>query len=334
MKNHREISIIGIAFIFIIVISFFMFINTALPDEEPDIFVVPDSTISTDAVGDKLSAEFFINSKWLFKILVSITGLKEIEPGGYSIKEHTNLFKLIEAFSEPPELVWVLIPEGLRKEETAELIGEKLSWSKDNKISFINAHIDDEYTEGVYFPDTYLVPRNETGSEMAERMINKFNEELEPYTEEFLKENIKWTTGLKIASLIQREAANNEEMSLISGILWNRLLKDMRLQIDATLQYARGLADGTEELASNIEIGKSDWWAPISINNKEVDSPYNTYKYEGLPPTPISNPGLSAIKAAFHPEETNYLYYIHSNNQIYCSDNYDQHRQNIRQYLR
>jgi len=94
-------------------------------------------------------------------------------------------------------LVWVLIPEGLRKEETAELIGEKLSWSKDNKISFINAHIDDEYTEGVYFPDTYLVPRNETGSEMAERMINKFNEKLEPYTEEFLKEILNGPPALK-----------------------------------------------------------------------------------------------------------------------------------------
>ncbi len=334
MKNSKETSVIGIAFLFVIVVIFFMFVSGASPDEEQSIFVVPRNTTSTEEVAEKLDSESFIGSKWLFKTITSVVGVDEIEPGGYSFPRGINLFKMVNVFSGQPGLVWVSIPEGLRKEEIAEIAAEKLGWNEGDKISFITAHTDDQYAEGVYFPDTYLVSRGETGPELAERMINKFNEEFGPYAERFIKENIKWTTGLKVASLIQREAASDEEMPLISGILWNRLLDGMKLQIDATVQYARSLENNTEESAENVETGNSSWWDPIKTGDKEIDSPYNTYKYAGLPPTPISNPGLPAIEAALYPEETDCIYYIHSDHQIYCSDNYDEHLDNIEKYLK
>jgi len=136
----------------------------------------------------------------------------------------------------------------------------------------------------------------------------------EHFGQKAVAQNIKWTTLLRLASVVQREANGKEDMPLIAGILWNRLLKDMRLEVDATLQYAR----------SNTGDG---WWAPITIAKKQIDSPYNTYKNTGLPPHHISNPCIEAIEAALHPASTTCLYYLHdSSREIHCSDTYNGHK--------
>jgi UPF0755 protein len=123
--------------------------------------------------------------------------------------------------------------------------------------------------------------------------------------------------------LIQREAAGKDDMALISGVIWNRLLNDQPLEIDATIQYAR-VNDG------------SGWWAPIKASDIDtIDSAYNTYKNTGLPPTPISNPGLDAIEAALNPEETECFYYLHDKDrQIHCSKTLEEHEANVEKYLR
>ncbi len=96
----------------------------------------------------------------------------------------------------------------------------------------------------------------------------------------------------------------------------------MRLEVDATLQYMRG------------DTG-SGWWAPIDVAIKKTDSPYNTYLHEGLPPGPISNPGIDALNAVLHPEETTCLFYLHdADRQIHCSVTYEEHLRNIDTYLR
>lgn len=321
MKNNIEIKNIFLAFFIISIFGFFIFVADITPEDNETLFVVKDENLTTAMLAEKLYSESFISSKWLFKIISSVSGVSDVESGGYFIKKGVSLFKMVHAFSKEPDLVWIRIKEGKRKEEIADIIGEKLNWNEDNKYLFINTHRTGNYQEGVYFPDTYLVPKNITGNDMAGRMINKFNEELEPYTEEFIDQNIKWITGLKLASIIQREAASEEEMDLIAGIFWNRLEEGMRLQADATLQYMNG------------KRGDS-WWKPISIEDKENDSLYNTYKYEGLPPTPISNPGIEAIKAVLYPRETDCMYYIHADRQIYCSESYDEHINNINEYLK
>jgi UPF0755 protein len=121
---------------------------------------------------------------------------------------------------------------------------------------------------------------------------------------------------------VQREAANKDDMPLIAGIFWNRLLSDMRLEADSTLQYARG----------NTGAG---WWAPISVADKQLNSPYNTYRNAGLPPHPISNPGSEAIAAVLSPSKTKCLYYLHGNDKnIHCAQTYAEHLKNIDKYLR
>ena len=236
-----------------------------------------------------------------------------------------NARKLITILTSEPQLKWITIPEGLRKEEIGERIAKEIHWSDEDleKWNTIYTAMEFDYREGVYFPDTYLIPVGENGLDTAKRMINRFNERFAGYLEKFSEQNILWTTGLKIASIVQREAAGKEDMPLIAGILWNRLLNDQPLEVDATVQYARGNTG-------------SGWWAPItSVDIQNIDSPYNTYKNKGLPPTPISNPGMDAIDAVLNPEETDCYYYVHdANRQIHCAKTIEEHEANIDKYLK
>jgi len=148
------------------------------------------------------------------------------------------------------------------------------------------------------------------------------------FQENLLKLNIKnndsvlnFEQVVTIASLIQREAAGKRDMRLISGIIWNRLLLNMPLQIDATLQYVNG------------DDGK--WWPRVKPEDKKIDSPYNTYKNEGLPPGPIASPGIEALEAAMNPAKTDCVFYLHDKaKNIHCSDNYEGHLANINRYLK
>ena len=157
---------------------------------------------------------------------------------------------------------------------------------------------------------------------VTKRFINRFNDNFAPYVTSLRDANIKYDTAIKMASIIQREAGGKGDMPMIAGVLWNRLLINMPLEVDATLQYLRG------------DTGSGSW-APINIAVKKIDSPFNTYMYKGLPPQPISNPGLDAIDAVLHSEDTKCLFYLHDNNrQIHCSETYEGHLENIDTYLR
>lgn len=279
---------------------------------------------SVDYAANFLYQEGAIKNKTVFRFALAFYGSGEgLEPGAYIIESGSNVLAIAKEFRTPDEK-WVMILEGLRKEEIAGIFGKALGWSKEEEEKFINEYADEEtdYFEGVYFPDTYLVPVGDSPEEVAARMIARFNEKFAPYADKFVKENIKWTTALKIASLVEREAGGKEDMPIIAGVLWNRLLQDMKLDVDATVQYARG------------DTGNG-WWAPITTDDKKIDSPYNTYLYKGLPPHPISNPGIDAIEAVLNPAETKCLYYLHaSDKQIHCAVTYEEHLDNIDKYLK
>ena len=167
-----------------------------------------------------------------------------------------------------------------------------------------------------------MFPVDESVEETAQRFTRNFTEKFTPLERGFLDKNIKWTTGLKIASLIAREAAGREDAKLISGIIWNRLNTDMRLQIDATMQYTLGKNEN------------GSWWGNISLEEKQSDSLYNSYKHEGLPPTPICSPNIDFIEAALNPQDSDCLFYLHgSDRQIHCAETYTDHKANITKYL-
>lgn len=275
---------------------------------------------TNEQIADNLTTSNFIKNKDEF---IKLLATKDITSGGYKLSKEMTPSQIIKVLEKGPYMKWVFIKPGLRKEEIAEILTNSLGWSKEEKNNWIMKYTTTnlDYIEGVYYPDTYLIPIDESGALVAKRLINKFNENFSTYLPQFTAKNIKWTKAITLASIVEREAASTSDMPLIAGILWNRLNKDMYLGVDATLQYVRG----------NTGNG---WWAPITVTDKQKDSPFNTYKYKGLPPHPIANPKIDAIKSVLNPAKTDCLYYIHDKNKItHCSSTYEEHKLNIQRYL-
>src|SRR3989344_3096679 len=220
-----------------------------------------------------------------------------------------------------PAIKYVKITEGMRKEEIALMLSARFYWNASSTEEFKGY---DEYRdkkfEGKYFPDVYLVSRYITGVDMKEVMNERFEKKISTIESSVATSTVNMDRVLTIASIIQREAAGKSDMKLISGIIKNRLSKGMSLQMDATLQYAKG----------NEENG---WWPPVDPRDKKINSPYNTYQNKGLPPSPIANPGLAAISAALNPQKTSCLFYFHKDSKIYCSATYAEHKHKIDLYL-
>ena len=217
-----------------------------------------------------------------------------------------------------PSTKYIKIYSGLRREEIVDVFGNALNWSERQKDEFLSLQ---EYglpnSEGYYYPSVYIVLPNTSPSEAANLMLERFNQEVTSRYASSTKKIINIDTALKVASIIEREAAGKEDRRLISGIIWNRIFSGMNLQIDATLQYAKG----------NEERG---WWPRITPKDKLIESPYNTYQNEGFPPSPISNTSLAAIHAALNPQKTKCLFYLHdSKKRIHCAKTYEEHKRNV-----
>lgn len=259
-------------------------------DKSETLFVItPGSNLST--IANKLKKEGLIRNPLVFRLLVKQLKLDtKIQAGDFRLSPSMTAKQIAQELTKGSLDVWVTIPEGKRAEEVAEILKEKLpTYDPSWEAKLI------EY-EGYLFPDTYLLPKDAS----IETIINIFTNTFE---QKFSQIDTSKTTLTKeqlvtLASLIEREARHDEDRPLISSVIHNRLNIGMALQIDATIQYAKG------------KVG-STWWSPITVADyRSVKSPYNTYLQPGLPPRPIASPGLKALQAAANPTKTNYLYYI------------------------
>jgi UPF0755 protein len=288
------------------------------------VFTVPENRPDFDPAVSLKNQGLIKNSDGFRFLKDKLAKNIEVKPGGYNLRKNMYAWEVINKLTGKPDLLWVTISGCPRKEQIGEKLAATLGWDAKtlNDWNTLYSDIQNEYFEGVYYPDTYLLPVTETAAQIARRFIARFQEKFAPFSDKYLAANIKWTTGLKIASLIAREAAGQNDMYLISGIIWNRLNAGMPLQIDATMQYTQGKRpDGS-------------WWGPVDLAEKQKDSPYNTYIYKGLPPTPICSPDIGFTDAALNPEPTDCLYYLHdSRGVIHCARTYTQHKQNITKYL-
>jgi cell division protein YceG involved in septum cleavage len=216
----------------------------------------------------------------------------------------------------------IVIWPGERKEEIAKNIGDVLGWDKSDRTEFKEL-VDTTMpviTDGKYFPGQYVAHRDATPAEIKDLLAEAFQKEvLERYTPEVATQ-VPLEEALIIASLLEREASDFENMREISGVIWNRLFREMPLQLDATLQYVKG---------SNPNQAK--WWPIVRPADKYLPSPYNTYQHKGLPPAPIANPSAEAILAALNPTITDCLFYFHTKNKAYhCSATYEDHVAKLR----
>jgi UPF0755 protein len=173
--------------------------------------------------------------------------------------------------------------------------------------------------EGYLFPDTYFIDVSDFRAKFfLERLLGIFRERvIEDLAQDFMVSERPLHDVVVMASLIERETRAEDERPIVSGILWKRFDSGRALDVDATVRYV---------------LGKII--APLTKDDLEVDSPYNTRKYPGLPPGPIANPGIESIRAALHPEDSSYWYYLHGENgDIHYAETNDEHNENKARYL-
>lgn len=213
----------------------------------------------------------------------------------------------------------LVIESGQRKEEVAANFSKILGWDKTKAAIFLD-YLKKEVpvlSDGKLYPGTYVVEKDATPEAVAIVIADRFNAEVRARYSDEIEEIVPLKDALIIASLLEREAYDFEDMRYISGIIWNRLFIDMRLQLDATMQYAK---------TTNSKTTPTKWWPVPVPADKFIESKFNTYKYAGLPPGPIANPSIDSIIAALNPKQTDCLFYFHdAEGGFHCSLDYAQH---------
>ncbi|MES2668364.1 MAG: endolytic transglycosylase MltG [Patescibacteria group bacterium] len=215
------------------------------------------------------------------------------------------------------DIVFVDVKSGYREEEVARAFGVALGWTRAEQDAFLEQVHETmpELSEGQFVPGTYMVSSAASASYVQEILADRYQRDIASRYSPEAERILPLEDALTIASLLQRETRDPSEMRLISGIIWNRLWAGMNLQIDATLQYAKANEGGTKT-----------WWPVPRPADKYIDSEYNTYQNEGLPPGPISNPSTEAILAALNPKKTDCIFYFHDRRgEMFCSPDYAGH---------
>lgn len=306
---------------FLIIFSVFYAISET--HKETKLFIV-DYTTDDIEVLSQLRNKGAMNNLSYIAGLIAVNFGFDIDAGGFKIAKGIGPFSFLAAVLNP-EFKYVAVSAGLRQEQVADILSQKLNWDENDKREFTNnlPLCPLSGGEGYLFPGTYLIHKKEDPIDVRERMEKELFETITEITDSNSdNEVLNLRQILTIASLIQREAAGKQDMKLISGIIWNRLFSEMPLQIDATLQYAK----------ANEDIG---WWPYLKSDDKYINSPYNTYQNTGLPPGPIANPGKEAIEAALNPVDTSCLFYLHDKTRnIHCTSTYEKHKQNVNYYLK
>lgn len=320
MALKKKILIVGAiaAAALILYVGYQLYAGTQPETASP---VISSTDADQDQILNELYSKGYISNTFSYRLLQVLSALyRPIRAGGYYLAKGMSTWQMYQELASP-SIKYIRIVQGLRKEQIADIFAKNLSWSEEEKKEFLATEKGEPNDEGRFYPDTYLLPKETTPKEARQAMRAKFIENIENvYNASTTPGIINLDTALKIASLIEREAGGKNDMKLISGIIWNRLFLAMPLQIDASLQYAKGTSE-------------NGWWPRVRPEDKKIDSPYNTYKNDGLPPAPIANPSKASINAAFHPAHTSCLFYIHDLDGVFhCSSTYSGHLQNIRLY--
>lgn len=313
----KKLLFLPLLAVLIAVIGSLWFYKNSLPisnDKTFSSFVISKGS-SAGQVGSKLESAKLIRSALAFKLYLRFTGqTANLMPGEFKLSPSLSLFQTVSTLFNGPVEVWVTIPEGLRREE----IASKFATGLNKDSSFIDEFlVASKGQEGYLFPDTYLFPLDASASAIVKKLTNTFTAKTAVFKP---TDNLSFSEIVTMASLLERETKTDAERPIVAGIIMNRLEAGMPLQIDASVQYAVGTT--------------KNWWPILTLDNLKINSPYNIYKYKGLPPAPIASPGLSSLKAAFNPEENDYWYYIHDpKGQIHYARTLAEHNANIAKYL-
>jgi len=286
-------------------------------EEIPVNFVVQKGE-DLSTISQRLKKEGLVRYATVFKLAVLARGLsRSIPSGSFEISPSLSSGEIINLLVKGPADVWVTFPEGWRREEFSQRL--KSSLMNFDEEEFLNLT---KELEGYLFPDTYLLSKQSTSSLVVNTLKNNFAQK---YTADLqraaTKTNLNQKQVLILASIVEREAKDDQDRPIIAGIIIKRWQANWLLQVDATVQYAIG--------------SSKDWWPTLTKADLQTNSLFNTHKHLGLPPGPICNPGLSSIKAVIYQQQSPYWFYLSGKDgQIHYATTIEEHNQNVAKYLR
>ena len=269
------------------------------------------------ATTEQLQESKIIRSPFWFKVFsVIFGGTRGIQAGDYALIDKQNTVSLAYRMSFGDfglRPIKITFPEGLNVFEMSKIISKK--FVKINSESFVDLAINDE---GYLFPDTYFFLPNVTSEDIVKIMKENFQKKIVEINSQITVFGKSFSDVIKLASILEEEARTTESKQIVAGILWKRLDIGMPLQVDASFKYINGKT--TKDL---------------TLDDLKIDSPYNSYLYKGLPPTPICNPGLDSIRATITPIKTDYLFFLNDKDgKMHYAKTYAEHLQNKELYLK
>ncbi len=315
-------------------------------------FVVEPGETAT-GVAARLEEQGLVVNGEVFRRFMVYHGLDiSLEAGTYSLRSSMTMHEIAEALQHGgADTITITVPEGWRMEQVAWLLEQQGLMRGDDFLAYARtAQYDYPWLadrppgaslEGFLFPDTYELPAEATPANLVDLMLATFDARVAPEIEGRLAGQMIFDLELGdyramtiydtmiLASIIEREAVVDEERPVIASVYFNRLDPTyveetaLRLSSDPTIQYAKGY---------NAEVG--NWWNPmLPGEGQAIDSPYNTFKVQGLPPGPICSPGLASILSILNPADTDYLYFhaIGDGSHVFAST-LEEHLQNQQQY--
>lgn len=356
-KNTQHLApylLIGSIFVGLIFATFFVYeVERTVTLKVPKQFALHTGQGIWD-IALTLKKQDLIRSPFIFILYAWEKGVhRSLQAGEYQIEGSFNIKRLVDILSKGQvfdQSVRVTIPEGYNLFEIDRLLSEKglikagellnatfnFQFSTLNQLSTFDFELPTcnlcNLLEGFLFPDTYVFEKGQSLEEIIKKMLANFEKKAKPLLDFLTPLHFDTLTFrnidiLTLASLLEKETSSYKDRQIIAGILYKRLKAGFPLQVDASVLYAKTLLEGSGVLSREHN--------PVTKKDLEINSPYNTYKYKGLPPGPICNPGLSAIKAALHPINTEYWYYLHTfYGQTVYSKTYEEHIRAKAKYLK
>lgn len=314
-----------IIFIFILLISgisLFLWWKQALKPINPESTVPITFNIKrgedSRTIADHLYKQGLVRSSLAFFVLSRFGGYgPKLQSGEFRLSPSMDLNTIADTLTKGTMDVWLTIPEGWRSEEIAVKLTQELLIPEKEFLAV--AH------EGYMFPETYLLPKDATAGAIADIMRKEFDTKVTVEIRNKAKsKGLSLEQLITIASLVEREARLQEDRPIVASVILNRLKQEMKLDIDATIQYILG-----------YQPKEKTWWKKdLTLEDLDIDSSYNTYKNPGLPPTPIANPGLAVIQAVVNAPSTDYIFYISdASGKIHPATTIEEHNSNIARFL-
>lgn len=349
-KRKRKYGRLFFLLLIVVAATAFLYVKNAfspmsLKDEFVTFEIVPGERPKT--IISNLKRAQLIQNEWITMIYAKVNQLNNFKAGTFEINKHWDLVTILQHITDATNAkhddVKITIIEGDWAKHIAETFEEKLGISSDELLTLWN---DETYIrslmptysvlteeifnpsiriklEGYLFPETYNFAKNATADDVTRKLLSQTQKVYDSLKDKIDASNLSTHELFTLASIVQYESGNVTDMKKIAGVFYNRLAINMKLQSSVTVCYA-------------VNKEKTDDWTVCEVN-PTFESPYNTYLYSGLPPGPILNFGKLALEATLSPEKSDYLYFmadVYGDGKVYYAKTYEEHKQNVRKYLR